>query len=159
MNIHEIYSITKTFDDALIIDMLLDDGEFTERLNYIYRASDAFSPLTPLITQWIVENTPEILPYIPPPQLTPEELRALMPILTPRQFRDALIDADIMPDQVTVAISQIPDAKARAKALNAWEYPTQFTRTDPLIDDIGNVFNFTTQQIDEMWRVASGRGG
>lgn len=93
--------------------------------------------------------------YIEPQQLTPEELRALMPALTPRQFRDALIDADIMPDQVTAAIAQISDEKQRAKAMNAWEYPTQFTRTDMLIDQIGAMFSLTPEQIDVMWNAAA----
>lgn len=85
---------------------------------------------------------------------TPEELRALMPELTPRQFRDSLIDADIMPDHVAAAIGLIPNEKQRAKALNAWEYPTQFTRTDPLIDQIGGMFSLTPEQIDAMWQLA-----
>lgn len=50
--------------------------------------------------------------------------------------------------------SQIPDEKQRAKALNAWEYPTQFTRTDPLIDQIGAMFSITPEQIDAMWQQA-----
>lgn len=58
-------------------------------------------------------------------------------------FRDILIDANIMPDDVTAAINQIADVKTRAKAFNAWEYPTQFIRTDPLIDQIGEFFNLT----------------
>lgn len=82
---------------------------------------------------------------------TPEYLRTQMQALTPRQFRDALVDADIMPDDVTNAISQIPDEKQRAKALNAWEYPTKFTRTDPLINQIGSMFSLTPEQIDDMW--------
>lgn len=101
-----------------------------------------------MIAEW--EATGNVIePYIEP-VLTPEG----MPELTPRQFRDALIDADIMPDQVIAAIKQIPDAKQQAKALNAWEYPTQFTRTDPLIDQIGSMFNLTPEQIDTIWQQA-----
>lgn len=84
-----------------------------------------------------------------------EELRAVMRSLTPREFRDALIDADIMPDQVTAAIEQMPDPKARAKALNAWEYPTQFVRTDPLVGQIGSIFGLTPEAIDALWIEAS----
>ena len=92
--------------------------------------------------------------HVPPPEPTPEELRALMTPLTPRQFRDALIDHDIMPDDVTAAIGQIADVKERAKALNAWEYPTQFDRTEPLIEQIGAIFNLTPDDIDDMWQTA-----
>ena len=163
IKIVRVYSVKQTNHDDLEIDVEVIDYEMVEsgvqsRIPFRYREGDPYSRLTPVITQWIADNNPEILPYIPPPELTPEELRAMMPELTPREFRDALIDVDIMPDHVTAAIGLIPNAKQKAKALNAWEYPTQFTRTDPLIDQIGNMFNFTAQQIDEMWRVASGRG-
>lgn len=155
MNINEVYSVSATQDDCLILDIKYtgQNGVVTQTL-VPYRASDPYSVLTPLITQWIADNNPEILPYVPPLPPAPEELRAAMPVLTPRQFRDALIDADIMPDHVTAAISHLTDEKQRAKALNAWEYPTKFTRTDPLIDQIGTIFSLTSEQIDTMWREA-----
>lgn len=59
-----------------------------------------------------------------------------------------------MPDDVTAAIQQIEDMKERAKALNAWEYPTQFDRLEPLIEQIGAVFNLTPERIDDMWETA-----
>lgn len=155
MKVHEVFSATATQDDCLLIDMDYTGSDGRTRGTVAYRSSDTYGPLTPLITQWLEDNPDqEILPYIQPPEPTPEELRALMPVLSPRQFRDALIDADIMPDQVTAAIAQIPDEKQRAKALNAWEYPTQFTRTDPLIDQIGAMFSLTPEQIDTMWQQA-----
>ena len=85
------------------------------------------------------------------------EKRAAMPPLTPRQFRDALIDSDIMPDDVTAAINQIADPKARAKALNAWEYPTEFLRKDQLLEQIGAAFNLSPDAIDAMWTAATPR--
>lgn len=109
-------------------------------------------------TRWLYEAalaSGEVTPYVAPVP-TPEETRAAFRPLTPREFRDALIDNDIMPDQVTAAIEAIPEAKARAKAINAWEYPTEFIRTDPLIDTISAVFNLTPEKIDEMWKTASG---
>lgn len=151
MKLLDVFSTTQDTDDAIIVDALIEDNTgLTERMKYAYRPSDN-SVLTNLITEWLDNNQHEILPYTLPPELTPEELRAQMPVLTPRQFRDALIDEDIMPDHVTAAISQIPDEKQRAKALNAWEYPTQFMRTDPLIDQIGAMFSLTPEQIDAMW--------
>jgi hypothetical protein len=89
--------------------------------------------------------------------MTTEERRAAMLPLTPRQFRDALIDSDIMPDDVTTAINKIADPKARAKALNAWEYPTEFLRTDQLLEQIGASFDLSPDAIDAMWMAATGR--
>lgn len=159
IKIVNVFSVTSTNHDDLEVDLEVTDYEkvsagVTSRIPFRYRAGDPYSPLTPVLTQWLADNNPEILPYIPPPELTPEELRTLMPTLTPREFRDALIDADIMPDHVAAAIGLIPNEKQRAKALNAWEYPTQFTRTDPLIDQIGSMFNLTPEQIDTMWQQA-----
>jgi hypothetical protein len=39
--------------------------------------------------------------------------------------------------------------------MNAWKYPTQFTRTDQLIDEIGAMFSLTPEAIDVMWNAAS----
>lgn len=89
--------------------------------------------------------------------MTTEEKRSAMPALTPRQFRDALIDNDIMPDEVTAAINQIADPKARAKALNAWQYPTEFLRTDQLLEQIGASFSLSPDAIDAMWATATRR--
>lgn len=97
----------------------------------------------------------EAPPAPEPEPLTPEEIRAQMLPLTPRQFRDALIDHDIMPEAVTGAITQIEDEKERAKAMNAWEYTTSFIRTDPLIDLIGDAFGLSPEDIDEMWNAGA----
>lgn len=86
--------------------------------------------------------------------LTPEEMRTNMPSLTPREFRDALLDSDILPDDVTAAIQTIPFDKEREKALNAWLFPTEFTRTDPYIEMIAAMFSLTPNDIDDMWNEA-----
>ena len=67
MKIHEVFSVRADVDDALLIDMdcLGLDGQ--SRVIVAYRASDPHSPLTPIITQWLIDNPDhEILPYIPP---------------------------------------------------------------------------------------------
>lgn len=96
----------------------------------------------------------EITPYEEPVPPTIEEIRASMQPLTPREFRDALIDNDIMPEQVTEKIMSIPFDKERAKALNAWDKASDFYRTDPYIDMIAAMFDITPEQIDDMWKEA-----
>jgi hypothetical protein len=98
---------------------------------------------------------PEEPPSEEPVELTPEQKRALMAPLTPRDFRDALIDNDIFPEDVTAAIQEIPDAKARAKALNAWEYPLEFRRDDPLVDQIAASFGMMPEAVDDLWQQAT----
>lgn len=93
--------------------------------------------------------------YVPPLPPTPEQIRANMPHLTPREFRDILIDEGILtdaePDEVTLAIQQIPFDKERTKALNAWQNSTMFIRSDPYIDMIGAMFGLTPEDIDVLW--------
>lgn len=72
MKIHEVFSVVADVDDALLINMDYTGLEGRERGVVPYRQSDLHSPLTPLITQWIADNNPEILPYVPPPEPEPE---------------------------------------------------------------------------------------
>lgn len=103
-----------------------------------------------MIEEWQAAGN-VIQPWKEPTAPTPEERRAVMRHLTPREFRDILIDNDIMPDHVAAKINEISDPKVRAKAFNAWEYPTEFIRVDPLIDQIGVMFGLSPEQIDMLW--------
>jgi len=71
--------------------------------------------------------------------------------LTPRQFRDGLLDAGIMPDEITAKINEIPFDIEREKALNAWNYASMFYRDDPYIDMIAAMFEMTPEQVDTLW--------
>ena len=67
MEIHTVFSVTATQDDCLLLDMEYTGIEGRNRAVVAYRASDPHSPLTPIITQWLIDNPDhEILPYIPP---------------------------------------------------------------------------------------------
>lgn len=66
MELHEVFSVTKTKDDCLLIDMDYTGLEGRTRTLFAYRASDPYAPLAPVITKWLADNNPEILPYIPP---------------------------------------------------------------------------------------------
>lgn len=79
-----------------------------------------------------------------------ERLSKLTP-LSPRQFRDALVDNGLMPDDIEAAISNIPDDHSREKMLNAWNYAIIFDRNDPYIDIIAGMFNLSSEDIDSMW--------
>lgn len=79
-----------------------------------------------------------------------ERIAKLIP-LTPRQFRDALVDNGIMPDDIESAILNIPDDHSREKMLNAWNYAIIFDRNDPYIDIIAGMFDLSGDDIDSMW--------
>lgn len=106
-----------------------------------------------MIAEW--ESEGNVIELYTEPTFTIEQKRELMPIKTPREFRDILIDddvlTDVVPDEVTVAISNIPFDKERTKALNAWQNMTEARRSDPYIDMIGAMFGYTPEQIDALW--------
>ena len=106
-----------------------------------------------MIAEWESEGN-IIEPYVPE-ELTIEQRRVLMPIKTPREFRDILIDegvlTDAVPDEVAVAIQQIPFDLERIKALNTWHNMTTAQRSDPYVDMIGAMFGYTPEDIDALW--------
>lgn len=114
---------------------------------------DMYNRHRAMLAEWEAEGN-IIEPYVPE-ELTIEQRRVLMPIKTPREFRDILIDEDILtdatPDEVTVKISEIPFDKERTKALNAWQNMTEARRDDPYIDMIGAMFGYSPEQIDGLW--------
>lgn len=154
--IHQVFLVSDIGGDALMID-----ADFTgvsgnrQRVNFPYRPSDEFGS-APMFRQWLADNNPEILPYNPPREPTPEELRAQMADKTPREFRDILIDegilTDAVPDEVTVKINEIPFDMERMKALNAWHNMNAAQRSDPYIDMIGALFGKSQENIDSLWR-------
>lgn len=152
MMIIDVYSVRATLDNCLEIDFKYEiNGEAFVRMNYAYRASDPYGLFTTLITQWLTDNNPEILPYALPRELTPEELRLQMPDKTPREFRDILTDMGIFPQMVAAKINEIPFDIERQKALNAWEVSTYISRIDPYVDMIGAMFDKSPAEIDTAW--------
>lgn len=98
-----------------------------------------------------------VQPVAVPPEPTIEEIRAAMPVLYPREFRDALIDNGIMPSVITGIISAMPEGVMKEKALNAWENSDYFRRTDPflLMISADETLNLTDEQVDAMWIAAT----
>jgi len=80
--------------------------------------------------------------YVPETKLVP---------LYPLQMRLVLLGAGFTPAQVVAAIETIPDPMQREIALTSWEYASQFERHHPLIEMVGAVMGFTTEQIDALW--------
>jgi len=75
--------------------------------------------------------------------------------LSARQLRLGLISGGFDLAEVEASIGRIDDAQERAKAMVEWEYASQFERTHPLIDEIGDALGLTSEQIDGLWVHAS----
>jgi hypothetical protein len=68
--------------------------------------------------------------------------------VSPRQARLALLAAGLL-DEVQAAV----DAAGGATKIT-WEYATEISRTDPMIDAIGAALNMTDAQIDALFATA-----
>jgi hypothetical protein len=80
--------------------------------------------------------------------LTPEELRAAMPPLTPRQLRLTLLSIGITEAQVDAKLVNDPAGQIE------WKYATYFKRNHPLVDGLGIGFSITPEQTDSLWAYA-----
>jgi hypothetical protein len=69
--------------------------------------------------------------------------------VTPRQARLALLAAGLL-DQVQSAVDQ-----AGGATKITWEYATEISRDDPMIEVVGQSLNLTSQQIDNLFTQAS----
>ena len=101
---------------------------------------------TDLITSEMVELTGDELnkllnPPPPPVYLAP---------LTNRQFKLALLDAELL-DDVELAISDIEDPTLKRRIQIEYEYATTFNRDSESIAVMVNLLNLSTNIVDEMW--------
>ena len=87
----------------------------------------------------------------PAPPAVPESV-------TPRQIRLALIDRGIMPEQITAMLEAIEDAVLRAKSLAEWEFASAVRRDHPLIAQLGGALQFTSADVDDLFREAKAIG-
>ena len=93
-----------------------------------------------------------VAPYQPP---TVEELRALMPALTRRQFKLGLLENGISAQTVVQTIEAMPDGMDKEIARIEWDDATSFERLHPLVSSIGGSLGLTEAQIDTMWTAAA----
>lgn len=159
MKIIEVFSVRATNDDCLKLDFLCEDENgVASRSVYAYRASDPYSPLTPIITQWLADNNPEILPYMPPPEPTPEELRAQMPIKSMVEFRAVLrkVSSPVYPNGIYAAdinamIDQIADIDLQEEARDYFNLGQYAERINPWVGIFGLQAGLTPEEIDVLW--------
>lgn len=149
MEVDKVFSVTATQDDCLLIDMNYTGAEGLSRAVVAYRASDPYSPLTSVITQWLADHPDqEILPYIPPPEPTPEELRELMPTLSSRQFWLAANTLGITEDMLLAATDD-------AEIIIEIRKTTEFHRTYDSVVMLAPLMGITPEQLDDVWMWAA----
>lgn len=76
-----------------------------------------------------------------------------LPSVTPRQLRQALIMSGINLGQVQTALYSLPHPIG-ALATAEWEYSISFNRRRPLVVQVGAMFGWNEDQLDDLWRLA-----
>ncbi|MER9195272.1 hypothetical protein NKI13_18515 [Mesorhizobium australicum] len=84
-----------------------------------------------------------------PVVITPEEARAALPQITPRQLRLALLSIGIHEADVDMKLVNDPAGMVE------WKYATYFKRSHPLVDGLGALFSITAEQTDSLWAWAA----
>jgi hypothetical protein len=104
--------------------------------------------LTGVVTEIFL--TPEEIAALPPPA------PPLVPAITARQLRLALLGLGLTGAQVEAQIAAMPGTPAqREAAMIEWEYATTYQRDHPLVVMLGAALGLTEAQIDDAWKEAA----
>jgi len=79
--------------------------------------------------------------------------KRLLPDVTPRQIRQALVLSGITTKQIDDAFNMLKEP-LRSLAKVEWEYSISFQRNRPLVNQVGMVLGWTQKQIDDLWILA-----
>jgi hypothetical protein len=74
----------------------------------------------------------------------------VIPDVTPRQIRQALILRGISLNSIESALNSLPEpTKSLAKI--EWEYSISFQRTRPIVTAVGQLLGWSNTQLDNLW--------
>lgn len=78
----------------------------------------------------------------------------IIPDVTPRQIRQALVLTDgITIEMVEAALETLPEP-TKTLARIEWEYSVAFQRNRPLVTQVGLMLGWTEEQLDNLWLLA-----
>lgn len=78
----------------------------------------------------------------------------IIPDVTPRQMRQALILSGVSMEAIDTALNGLSEpTKSLAKA--EWEYSLSFQRNRPLVQQVGQMLGWTSEQLDALWEFAA----
>ena len=76
-----------------------------------------------------------------------------IPSVTPRQIRQAMILSGVNLTMVDSALASLPEPM-RSLAQTEWEYSTEFFRRRPLVESVGMMLGWNSEQLDNLWLLA-----
>lgn len=82
---------------------------------------------------------------------TPEQIRAAMPTLTPRQFWLAASRIDITKDAVLALVDAMEDKQAASDMRIEITETVSFQRTNEAVDQLATLLAITPEQLDSLW--------
>lgn len=152
VTLNSVSSITRTIDTALMVACnYTDDNGVTMDAGYLYREDDPYGALTPLITQWMLDNPDfPIGDYVPP---TIEELRANAVSLTRVDFRTRAKAAGLTTAKITAYIASIEDPDAQEEMQIFWDDSQVFGRLDPFVVEAAAHAGLTPEQLDPVFYI------
>lgn len=126
----------RTFHEAIKLvvpelDGLLQDG----------------SEITVVLTVEVTQELIDIIEGITPPANN-------IPDVSPRQIRQALILAGVSLQQIEDALDSLPEP-TKSLARVEWEYSNAFERNRPLVNQVGTMLGWTSEQLDNLWITAA----
>lgn len=81
------------------------------------------------------------------------KMYANIPPVTPRQIRQALILSGVSMAAIEGALATLPEP-TKSLAITEWEYSTLFERRRPLVTSVGVMLGWTSEQLDQLWKLA-----
>jgi hypothetical protein len=91
----------------------------------------------------------QLLPYATPKAVPVKTYKDV----TPRQIRQALILSGITLSQIDDAINSLPEP-TQSLARVEWEYSIAFQRNRPLVAQVAQMLQWTSEQVDALWELA-----
>lgn len=83
----------------------------------------------------------------------PNVPQTVLPDVTPRQIRQAMVMSGLTMQQIEDALNALPEPN-KSMAKIEWEYSIAFKRDRPFVAAVGQILGWTTTQIDDLWRLA-----
>lgn len=77
----------------------------------------------------------------------------VIPDVTPRQFRQALVHTGFDVNLILSAINSLPEPMKSIAAIE-WEYSVAFQRDNELVNMMGPTLGFTPESLDQLWLLA-----
>lgn len=163
LKIDRIISVSYTDDPSCLAVALVFEGEDEESIHFLHQ--DDMYGNSPYLRQWIEDNKPEILPYVPPEP----ESEHIVDVISRRQFFQQLsileiitraealaaVQGGTIPTPLMVIIDSLPTDDDKFDAQMLVSGAQTFDRTHPLAEVVRQAMQWTVEQKDDFWIEAS----